>query len=65
MCYISGNTSIMENKIKQDMNNHWYNEGKEILNQGRSKEQYKSSAMGAFISGLGFIITLILIAIFG
>ena len=47
------------------MNNHWYNEGKEILNQGRSKEQYKSSAIGAFISGLGFIIILILIAIFG
>ena len=47
------------------MNNHWYNEGKEIFNQGRSKEQYKSSAIGAFISGLGFIIILILIAIFG
>jgi|TARA_B100001094_G_C18113831_1_gene762764 hypothetical protein len=47
------------------MNNHWYNEGKEILNQGRSKKQYKSSAMGAFISGLGIIIVLILIAIFG
>ena len=33
--------------------------------QGRSKEQYKSSSIGAFISGLGFILTLILIAIFG
>lgn len=65
MFNFSSNTSIMENKIKQDMNNHWYNEGEEILNQGRSKKQYKSSAMGAFISGLGFIITLILIAIFG
>lgn len=47
------------------MNNHWYNEGKEIINQGRSKKQYESSAIGAFISGIGLIITLILIAIFG
>ena len=47
------------------MNNHWYNEGKEILNQGRSKKQYKSSAIGAFVSGLSLIIILILITIFG
>ena len=40
----------MENKIKR---------------QGRSKKQYKSSAIGAFISGLSLIIILILIAIFG
>ena len=56
---------IMEDVKYKIMNNHWYNEGKEILNQGRSKKQYKSSAMGAFISGLGIIIILILIAIFG
>jgi hypothetical protein len=43
------------------MNNHWYNEGKEILNQGRSKEQYKSSAIGTFISIVGLAICFILI----
>jgi|OM-RGC.v1.038359689 hypothetical protein len=43
------------------MNNHWYNEGKEILNQGRSKEQYKSSAIGTFISLVGLVICFILI----
>ena len=34
------------------MNNHWYNEGKEILNQGRSKKQmkgnYKIGAIGNY-----------------
>ena len=25
------------------MNNHWYNEGKEILNQGRSKRQVEGN----------------------
>tara|TARA_A100001015_G_C14397154_1_gene484047 strand:- start:258 stop:398 length:141 start_codon:yes stop_codon:yes gene_type:complete len=44
---------------------HYFNEGKEILNQGRSKKQYRSSAIGAFISGIALIICLILIAIFG
>jgi len=33
--------------------------------QGRSEKQYRSSAIGAFVSCFGFIITLILIAIFG
>ena len=33
--------------------------------QGRSDNQYRSSAIGAFISGIGLIICLILIAIFG
>ncbi len=33
--------------------------------QGRSKEQYRNSAIGAFISGLALIISFILIAIFG
>lgn len=46
------------------MNNHWYNEGKEIINQGRSKEQYKGSIMGAAIGFTGIIISLILILIF-
>ena len=46
------------------MNNHWYNEGKEIINQGKSKEQYKSSMIGAAIGFAGIIITLILAIIF-
>ena len=33
--------------------------------QGRSKEQYRSSAIGAFISIIGLTICLILVAIFG
>tara|TARA_Y100000114_G_scaffold26476_1_gene22188 strand:- start:81 stop:221 length:141 start_codon:yes stop_codon:yes gene_type:complete len=32
--------------------------------QGRSKKQYENSAIGAFVSGIGFIISMILIAIF-
>ena len=47
------------------MNNHWYNEGKEILNQGRSKEQYKSSAIGAVISLAGMGLILLYLIIFG
>ena len=43
---------------------HYFNEGKEILNQGRSKEQYKSSMIGATIGFAGIIITLILAIIF-
>lgn len=46
------------------MNNHWYNEGKEIINQGRSKKQYESSMIGAAIGFAGVIISLILILIF-
>ena len=33
--------------------------------QGRSEHQYRNSAIGAFVSGIGFIISMILIAIFG
>ena len=43
------------------MNNHWYNEGKEIINQGRSDKQYKSSAIGTFISLVGLAVCLIII----
>jgi len=46
------------------MNNHWYNEGIEILNQGRSKKQVEGSHKGCLISGLGLLITIILIFIF-
>lgn len=47
------------------MNNHWYNEGKEIINQGRSKKQYESSAKGSLVSIVGLVITFIIILIFG
>jgi len=43
---------------------HYFNEGKEIINQGRSERQYKNNAKLTFISGVGFIITFILILIF-
>lgn len=43
---------------------HYFNEGKEILNQGKSEEQYKSSIIGAAIGFAGIIITLILAIIF-
>jgi len=46
------------------MNNHWYNEGNEILNQGKSKEQYKGSMIGAAIGFVGIVVTLILASIF-
>ena len=48
------------------MNNHWYNEGKEYLKkddkfdyQGKSKKQYESSALAAFVGFLGIIIILV------
>jgi len=47
------------------MNNHWYNEGKEIINQGRSEQQYKSSAIGTFISLVGLGLILLYLVIFG
>tara|TARA_R100001163_G_C4912416_1_gene96186 strand:+ start:198 stop:341 length:144 start_codon:yes stop_codon:yes gene_type:complete len=47
------------------MNNHWYNEGNEIINQGRSKKQYESSAKCAFISIIGIIVTFIIILLIG
>ena len=37
----------------------------EEQNQGRSKQQYRSAAIGAFISGLALIISFTLIFIFG
>jgi len=45
------------------MNNHWYNEGKEILNQGRSKKQmegnYKVTAI--VVIGMFLIMTCLII----
>ena len=47
------------------MNNHWYNEGKEILNQGRSKKQIESSYIGTAIGVIGMVLTLGYLIIFG
>ena len=47
------------------MNNHWYNEGKEILNQGRSKKQVEGNYKATIFSVIGFIICIIAIFIFG
>lgn len=41
------------------MNNHWYNEGNEIINQGKSPKQLESSYKGAFYSFIGMGILLI------
>ena len=45
--------------------NHWLNEGKEILNQGRSKKQVEGNNKAAIFSIIGFIICIIAIFIFG
>ena len=47
------------------MNNHWYNEGIEILNQGRSKKQMEGNYKIGAISIIGMVITFIAILIFG
>jgi|TARA_B100001094_G_scaffold306501_1_gene337329 hypothetical protein len=47
------------------MNNHWYNEGKEILNQGRSKKQMEGNYKITAISFIGMILTFVAILIFG
>jgi hypothetical protein len=46
------------------MNNHWYNEGKEILNQGRSKRQMEGNYKIGAIGIIGMILTLGYIIIF-
>jgi len=45
--------------------NHWLNEGKEILNQGRPKKQVEGNNKAAIFSIIGFIICIIAILIFG
>jgi len=47
------------------MNNHWYNEGKEILNQGRSKKQMEGNYKIGAIGFIGMILTILSIIIFG
>jgi len=39
--------------------NHQYNEGKQLLQNGRSERQIKASNIGCFISGLGIFFTII------
>ena len=46
------------------MNNHWYNEGKEILNQGRSKRQVEGNYKITAISIIGMVLTLLYLVIF-
>jgi hypothetical protein len=45
------------------MNNHWYNEGKEIINQGRTRRQtegnYKVMGIVLVAFVVGIIITLV------
>jgi len=44
------------NKVSSE--NHYYNEGKEIINQGKSPQQMEASYYGAFIGfvGMGILI---------
>ena len=42
---------------------HWLNEGKEILRQGRSKEQIEGNYKGCLFSGLGLLAVIILVII--
>ena len=44
---------------------HYFNEGKEILNQGRSKKQMESSYIGVTIGVIGMVLTLGYLIIFG
>ena len=46
------------------MNNHGYNEGKEILNQGRSKKQVEGNYKITSISIIGMVLTLLYLVIF-
>jgi len=46
------------------MNNHWYNEGKEIINQGRSKRQVEGNYKIMGIAIIGMVLTLGYLVIF-
>ena len=43
---------------------HYFNEGKEILNQGRSKRQMESSYIGVTIGVVGMVLILGYLIIF-
>ena len=47
------------------MNNHWYNEGKEIIYQGRSKRQVEGNYKVMAIAVIGFTIIIGIIALCG
>ncbi len=44
---------------------HYFNEGKEIMNQGKSKKQLESSNIGCFFSGIGLLIMIVYLIIGG
>lgn len=39
--------------------NHHYNEGKQIIQNGRTESQIKGSKIGCFISGVGILLIII------
>lgn len=47
------------------MNNHWYNEGKEIINQGRSKRQIEGNYKVMAIALIGFTILTVILGLCG
>ena len=47
------------------MNNHWYNEGKEIINQGRSKRQVEGNYKVMAIALIGFTVFLVILGLCG
>ena len=47
------------------MNNHWYNEGKEIINQGRSRRQIEGNYKVLGLAVIGFTIGILIIALCG
>jgi|TARA_R110000787_G_scaffold9446_2_gene33038 hypothetical protein len=44
--------------------NHWLNEGKEILNQGRSKNKIEGSYKVTAIAVIGMFLTMVCLLIF-
>ena len=44
--------------------NHWMNEGKEILNQGRSKKQVEGNYKVTAIAVIGMFLTILYLVIF-
>ena len=53
------------NLKKWTMNNHWYNEGKEIMNQGRSRRQTEGNYKVLGLAIIGFTISILIIALCG
>lgn len=47
------------------MNNHWYNEGKEILSQGRSRRQVEGNYKVMAIALIGFAVIAVILGLCG